>query len=115
MLIEAKVIAHLKDKLGTDYVYAEMPEQVPPSFVLVSVRERTRANYIDRATLETCSYAMSKAEASALNDFVMASMESRPEHDEISAARFGGCDDDPDAWLEMYRYRSVFNLVYYDD
>ena len=115
MQIEQLIIDHLKTKLSTDYVYAETPEAVPVKFVLISVVDRGRTNFIDRVTVEFYSHAESKAEASELNDMVMEAVWSLPEHNEISGVRLGGGDSEPDVWLELYRYRSTYNIVFYGD
>lgn len=115
MLIEARVIDHLKTKFGTQDVYAEVPEVAPDSFVLVLVTDRRQNNLIDSATIEIHSFAPTKAEASALDKSVRQALESLPEHNDVSSCRIGGGDDEPSEWLKKYRYRSYFNVVFYDD
>ena len=115
MLIEQIVIEHLKTILGTDDIYAELPEAVPESFVLLTITDRRQQNFIDSVTMELHSYAKSKAEVSALDKSVRKAMETLVIHDEISSSKIGGGDDEPDVWLEKYRYRSIYNIVFYDD
>ena len=115
MLIEEIIINHLKSVFGTADIYAEMPENVPDAFVLISVTDRRRRNLIDSATVEFHSYAKTKADASALDKSVRIALETLTDHDEVSSCRIGGGDDEPDVWLEKYRYRSYYNIVFYDD
>lgn len=115
MLIEQIVIDHLKSELKIDDVYAEVPEIAPDSFVLITVIDRRKKNFIDSITMEFHSYAPSKAEAAALDTSVRKSVERLISRDDISSCRLGGGDDDPDVWLNKYKYRSYYNIVYYDD
>ena len=115
MLIEAKIIEYLAQTLGCE-VFAELPEVVhTEKFVLITVVNRSKSNQISRVTVDIYSYADSKAECAALDDLVRQFMPITAGLNEISSCKQTNGDDVPDVWLNKYRYRSVFNIVYYDD
>lgn len=115
VIIEAKAIEFLKFIMCMEDVYAELPETVPDSFLLVGVVDRIKKNQITTATLEVYSYETSKARAASLDAKVRQCLPLIVSDDSISGCKLQGGDDVPDAWLEKYRYRSLFNIVYYDE
>lgn len=115
MIIEKKVIDFLRFTLCLDHVYAELPEISPDEFVLITVVDKLSSNQISRVTIEVYSYAGSKAGAIELDARVRSNMPLLAADNEVSSCRHSGGDDNPDIWLGKYRFRSVFNIVYYDD
>lgn len=111
MIIEAKIIAYLSDRLGMD-VYPEIPKNPPERFAAVQIVDRSRENMIDAVTAEIYSYGKSKLDTIELDSLVREAMLDISAEPDIMACHFGGGNDSPDTALKRYRYRSYFNITY---
>lgn len=110
MLIEQFVLEYLKDKLDTDRIYVEMPEDLSSAFSVLTLTGRGKRNQINEATIEIRSYGVTKYQAAALDELIRQAMEDINEKD--VSCRFGGGNDRPDTTIKMPRYRSYFNIYY---
>ena len=114
-MIEAKIIDFLKNTAGITNVFAELPEDVPDEFVILTLMERSTKNFITTATFNLYSYAEGKVRAIQLDASVRASMRLFEGMSDISSCKQTNGADVPDVWLNKYRYSSTYNIVYYDD
>jgi hypothetical protein len=110
MLIEAFVLDYLKQKLDTENIYVEMPQEIPDSFAVLTVVGRGKENQIEMATIEVQSYGITKYVAASFDELIRQAMEEINEED--VSCRFGGGNDNPDTTIKMPRYRSYFNLYF---
>ena len=112
--IESRVITYLQDTLKVD-AYAEIPADPDgKTFLLIDKTGSARTNRIPSAIMAVQSFAPSKAEASALNDQVVAAMLTLPEQPDISASRLNSDYEYTDTSLKLYRYQVLFEIVYFD-
>ena len=112
--IESRIITYLQDTLKVD-AYAEIPADPDGrTFLLVDKTGSARTNQIPSAIMAVQSFAPSKAEASALNDRVVAAMLALPEQPDISACRLNSDYEYTDTSLKLYRYQVLFEIVYFD-
>ena len=112
MIIEAVVLAYLKQKLNTDEVYMEIPEKLGGSFVTIQRVDASKRNLINAATLEIQAYAPTKYECALLDEQVREAMDNFAEEPEISASKFGGGNDSANTQIKKYRYRCYYNIYY---
>lgn len=110
MIIEAFVLDYLKQKLDTENIYVEMPQEIPDSFAVLTVVGRGKENQIEMATIEVQSYGITKYVAASFDELIRQAMEAINEED--VSCRFGGGNDNPDTTIKMPRYRSYFNLYF---
>lgn len=111
MLIEPIILKYLNDNLDVP-VDTSMPDDLPEKFVIFSVVEHNRKNYIDHATIEFQSYAKTKLDAAEIDDKVRELMEDIIFLPEVAASRCGGGNDQNDSDVDRFRYRCYFNLTY---
>ena len=111
MLIEPVVLNYLKSNM-TVSVYLEMPKSLPEKFVVFTIVDRGRKNFIDHVTVEFHSFAKKKLDAALIDEQVRMLMEDIIFLPEIAASRFGGGNDLNDPEVDRYRYRCYFNLTY---
>lgn len=111
MLIEQTVLEYLQRELNTTDVYLETPREIPDTFVILRLVERTKEDHINGVTVEIQSYAKTKLAAATLDELVREKMENIVTIDDISC-HFGGGNDNPDTTLKRHRYRCYFNLYY---
>ena len=111
-MIEITILEHLKYALNTDRVFLEMPKDTSGSFVVFTVKDRTKTNQLEAVTIEVCSYAESKYASALLDQNVREAMEDADSLEDIMAAVFSNGNDSPDTSLKKYRYRSYFNITF---
>ena len=111
MLIEPIVLNYLKANMDVP-IYPDMPDNLPHKFVLFTIVDRGRKNFIDQVTIEFHSYAETKLDAAEIDERVRMLMEDIIFLPEIAASRLGGGNDLNDPQIDRYRYRCYFNLTY---
>lgn len=109
-MIEATIIAYLKNELNMDAVYFEIPTPIPDKFVTLEVTNRSKTDHIEGVTFEIMSYAPSMYEAAELDEEVRDAMECAITLDAVMSSKFGGGNNATDTAIKKYRYRSYFNL-----
>lgn len=111
MLIESVVLKYLNDNLDIP-VYVDMPDRLPEKFVIFTIVDRGRRNFINHVTIEFHSYADKKLDAAEIDEKVRMLMEDIIFLPEVAASRLGGGNDLNDPQINKYRYRCYFNLTY---
>jgi hypothetical protein len=112
-MIEQIILEYLKDKLDTDDVYTETPQEPPSVFVRIEKTGGNRNAYLKRATVAVQSYGSSLHEAASLNEIVIEAMLGIDELDSISKCELNSDYNFTDTQQKKYRYQAVFNLTYY--
>lgn len=112
MTIEEFVIGYLSTALSVP-VSGDVPHPMPPSFVTVEKTGSGRTNKIESATLAVQSWAMSRAEAAALNETVKTALLNIITHNEISRSELDSDYNYTDEDTKRFRYQAVFDLVHF--
>lgn len=112
-MIEKTIIDHLQNKLDTSNVYAERPEGINGSFVLVEKTGSRRANWIETATIAVQSYGNTLFEAATLNELVKTAMDSLVENDTVSSSRLQSDYNFSNTAKKEHRYQAVFEVTYH--
>ncbi|MBR4743546.1 MAG: hypothetical protein IK082_05060 [Oscillospiraceae bacterium] len=115
-MIEETVITYLQTALTTSDgyipVYAEIPAEMPDTFVVVGKTGSGRTNRIDNATLAIKSYAPTLYEAACLNETVKAYMDVMADTENVFRCKLNSDYDYTDTTLKRYRYQAVYDLTY---
>ena len=115
-MLEAIIISYLEDALDVP-VYAETPETLPGTFVLVERTGSRTTNKLCTASIAVQSYAPTMFEAAQLNELVKQAMDI----EEVGTLdTVAGCHLDTDynftdTSQKKYRYQAVFDLTYYGE
>lgn len=112
-MIEKTVLDYLSDKL-TVPVYAEVPEDVPASYVIIEKTGGGMENQIWTATLAIKCVAASLFYAAELNDAVIAAMLGIADDANVSKCSLNSNYNFTDTRTKEYRYQAVFDLVYFN-
>ena len=112
-MIETIILEHLHGA-GIAAVM-EIPEGglTPPCCVI----QRTGggiSNQIRRATVAIQSHGATLYDAAALNEQVVAAMDTLAEHPKVAACDLNSDYNYTDTTKKEYRYQAVFDVVYYD-
>lgn len=94
-------------------VYAEKPEDVPESYLVVNKTGSSVSNHIKSATITVQSYAPSKFEAAELNELVKTAMDAIVALTAVSRCQLNSDYSYPDTTTKEYRYQAVFDIVHY--
>ena len=111
MLIEPVVLNYLNENMNIP-VETEIPKSLPEKFVVFTIVERGRKNFINHVTIEFHSYAKRKLDAAEIDEQVRMLMEDIIVLPEVAASRLSGGNDINDPEIDRYRYRCYFNLTY---
>lgn len=115
-MLESTLIEYLGENLDVS-VYAEQPESLPDTFVLV---ERVGSSTYDRlctASIAVQSYAGTMYEAAALNEEVKTAMdiENIGSLDIVAGCHLDTDYNFTDTSQKIYRFQAVFDLTYYQE
>ena len=110
-MIEIVVMNYLGTELNVP-TYMEVPEKEPERYVVIEKIGGGRSNYIDSATLAVRSVAESMYEAAALNERVIAAMDTITKLDTVSAVELNSNYNYTNTATKRYRYQAVYDLIY---
>ena len=113
MNIEKIIIAYLQGALGTNEVYAEIPERPGTEFFIVDKTGSSTHDRITTSTIAIQSYAKSKVRASELNDSLKEAMDRIEALDSIGACRLNSDYNFTNATRRQYRYQAVYDITHY--
>ena len=115
-MIELTVLNYLQTALttsdGSVPVYAEMPVEMPTTFVVVGKTGSGRNNRIDSATIAIKSYAPTLYEAASLNETVKAHMDEMANTANVFRCKLNSDYNYTDTSLKRYRYQAVYDIYY---
>lgn len=111
MNIEEFIIAYLSEALEVP-VSGDVPSPVPDRFVTVEMTGLTKEDKISSATIAVQSWETTRADASDLNDTVIAAMEAMISEPEISKSALDTSYNYTDITRKKPRYQAVFTVVY---
>lgn len=120
MNIEEYIISYLSTALTWQVnsttisipVSGDVPSPVPDRFVTVEMTGADRNDKICFATIAVQSWETSRADASELNDRVIAAMEAMVAQPEISRSALDTSYNYTDLTRNKPRYQAVFTVVY---
>lgn len=115
-MIELTVLNYLQTALttsdGSIPVYAEMPVEMPTTFVVLEKTGSGRNNRIDNATIAIKSYAPTLYEAASLNETVKAHMDEMANNTTVFRCKLNSDYNYTDTSLKRYRYQAVYDIYY---
>ena len=114
MIIEAEIIQYLIAKgIANGNVYAERPETLPNSYVLVQKTGSGRANHICQAMVAIQSVTNGTLlEAAQLNEAVKEAILNMPDETEIFGVRLNSDYNYTNTNTKERRYQAVFDFYY---
>lgn len=112
-MIEATVIDYLSDELDVG-VYAEMPEDLPNEFVIVTKQGGGKNDHISSALIAVQSYSTTMLGAAQLNEAVKSAMDGIVELDEVGKCKLNSDYNFTDIDTKRYRYQAVFDFIHYN-
>lgn len=110
-MIEKFIRDHLSGALEIP-VKMEMPETLPPKFVLIEKTGSSVENFIHSATIAIQSYAESLCEAAELNEQVKAVMGDIANFPDVGSCQLNSDYNFTDTSIKRHRYQAVFDLIY---
>lgn len=113
MIIEKILIEYLMDKLDTDAVYAEIPEDAGDTFILIQKTGSSTKDRIMTSTVAVQSYGPSLLDAMELNEQVKNAMDGLVVRPEIGSCRLNSDYDFTNAAKKQHRYQAVYNITHY--
>ena len=113
MNIEATVIGYLQSALGTDAVYAEVPEEPEAEYYVVDKTGGSMTNRIKSSTLAIQTYAQSKLRASEMNEDVKEAMDGITALNSIGSCRLNSDYNFTNTAKRQHRYQSVWDVTHY--
>lgn len=114
MIIEQTVIDFLAERL-TVPVVAEVPADLPDTFVTVELTSGGERNQVASAMLAIRSRCKSsKYDAAVLNESVKAAMRDLPQVTAVTGCHLNSAYDFPDSARKLYGYQAVYDVNYYD-
>lgn len=121
-MIELTVIKYLSNLCDPIPVYAEMPAEMPGTFVIVEKTGSNRDNSINAATIAVQSYAPTMYEAATLNETIKNFMDALPyaqqvfrwldEYETIFRCKLNSDYNYTDTSMKKYRYQAVYDLTF---
>ena len=111
MTIEEIILNYLEDQLEVS-CFLMRPEEEPEKYVLFEKTGGSEDNYIMTSTFAFQSIAKTLAEASELNDQVIAAVKSLVTLDKISKARYVTDYNFTNTATKQPRYQAVFDIIY---
>lgn len=118
-MIEIKLIEYLKGKTSAgECVYAQRPELVPDSYILIEKTGSSVSNMITTSTIAIQSVVNSLSgntllEALELNEEVKQAMFDIISEDEIIRSDLNSDYNYTDNTTKEYRYQAVFEITHY--
>lgn len=113
MNIEAKVIEYLRGALGTNAVYAEVPEAPEAEYYVVDKTGSRMTDRITSSTIAIQTYGPSKLRASEMNEDVKEAMDGFVLLDEIGSCRLNSDYNFTNTARRQHRYQSVWDVTHY--
>lgn len=113
MNIEATVISYLQSTLGTNAVYAEVPENPEDEYYVVDKTGSSMANRVMTSTIAIQTYGPSKLRASEMNEDVKEAMDGFAVLDEIGSCRLNSDYNFTNTAKRQHRYQSVWDVTHY--
>jgi hypothetical protein len=112
-LIEATVIRHLAEELGTDHVHAERPIDIPDEYYIVEKTSAGESNHIQQATIAVQSISgTSLLRAAEMNKAVEKAMRTMIQETDVSRCKLNSSYNFTDTETREYRYQAVFDITY---
>ena len=111
-MIEKTILDYLSGALSVP-CFMEMPEVLPPSFVVIEKTGSSVSNKIPQATFAIQSYAKTLFAAAQLNEQVKGVIDSIIELDSIINVELNSDYNYTDTGLKAYRYQAVFVVTHY--
>ena len=112
-MIEKIVLDYLQEKITSVNVYAEVPKDLPGSFITIERTGGFSEDKVRSANIAVQSWATSLFAAAALAEEVITAMEELP-----YSADIGGCKpvrhyNFTDTATKRYRYQTVYQITHY--
>ena len=121
-MVEITVLKYLENLLSGIPVYAEMPEEMTDTFVIIEKTGSSRENHINAATIAVQSYAPTMYEAAALNETVKTFMDALPiaqqifrwldDYATVFRCKLNSDYNYTDTSIKRYRYQAVYDITY---
>lgn len=111
-MVEDVILSFLEKRLEIP-VCAVIPKPIPDRFVVIHKSGSARKNGIDTANIIAESYAVSRYQASQLNELVKTALDGLTELPEISRCQLSTDYPFPDTAIKKDRYQAVFFITYY--
>lgn len=118
-MIEKTLISFLKNKTSAlDDVFAERPETIPSSYIVIEKTGSSTTNMITTSTvaIQSCCDSMqgkSFLDAAELNEEVKAAMEDIIALDVIVSVGLNSDYNYTDSSTKEYRYQAVYQITHY--
>lgn len=110
-MIEMTVIQYLQQRLNVP-VYAEIPVEMPETFVVFEKTGNARNNRIDNATIAVQSYAPTLLGAATLNEAVKAALDDMANTENVFRCKLNSDYNYTDTTLKRYRYQAVYDITF---
>lgn len=114
MTIEQKVKQYLEDKLHIP-TRLQYPEELPDTFIVIQRTGGNEENFISHASLSIASIAPSLYEAMEMDHKVLLAMRTIADGITITGCRYNGGGNWTDPTSGQYRYRSYYEINYYEE
>lgn len=111
-MIEKTVTSYMNRKLDVPVYMGEKPTEKKKEYVVLSIIDNGRTDFIDAVTFNIRSYSTSLQKAAELNEKVKNAMFDIIEEPTISSSKCGGGGQNIDSLTKEYSYDTVFNLYF---
>lgn len=114
MLIEAAVISHLSNILGTDNVFAERPIDPPDEYYVVERTSSGEINHIQSAMIAVQSISgTSLLRAAEMSEAVRKAMPLIVQYyDDVCSCKMNSMYNFTDTSTKQYRYQAVYDVYF---
>lgn len=113
MNIEAVIIDYLKTALGTNHIYAEVPESVPEQFYVTDKTGSSTEEELCTSIVAIQSYGLTKNCAIEMNEALKEAMDGIVELDDICACHLSTDYNFSNIAKKQHRYQAVFEITHY--
>ena len=113
VLIEKIVRDYLAEQIDRIPVYLELPQNIPPRYIVIQKTGSSRRNRLRSAVLAVQSIGRTLADAAAINEMVINAMDGIVEMPEVSACYLNSDYMFSNTATKERRYQAVFNVTHY--
>lgn len=115
-MIELTVLTYLQTCLTTSDatipVYAEVPVEMPGTFVVIEKTGSGMTNKLNSATIAIQSYAPTLYEAATLNETIKGFMDAMPDTQNVFRSKLNSDYNYTDTSTKRYRYQAVYDITF---
>ena len=114
MLIEAAVIGHLSNMLGTDNVFAERPVDPPEEYYIIERTSSGEINHIQSSMIAVQSISgVSLLRAAEMSEAVRRVMPLIVQnYEDVCSCKLNSMYNYTDTTTKQYRYQAVYDVYY---